>query len=252
MEQNQTLKLSMNEKMKALEKAYRTTLPAKSYAVIRVDGKGFSKYTRGLVRPFDEKFSLDMRETAQFMCENIDGAILGFTQSDEISIIISDLANENTQAWFSGQVQKIVSTSASLATVKFNSLRPEIDKFAIFDGRTHHLEGAEGVLDYLKWRQDDAIKNSVGMLASHYFSHKQLQGVPVWKRREMLLGEKAVDWKDLNPMFKVGSLISREKNLRTIEFYHNKNEQMQTIEVERNEWVINPAPKFDNLEAIGL
>lgn len=90
--------------MKTLERQYRTFLPSKSYAVIRVDGKGFSKYTKGLQRPFDPKFTADMQATALFLCENIEGAHFAYTQSDEISVIISDLAGSNTQAWFGGQV----------------------------------------------------------------------------------------------------------------------------------------------------
>lgn len=138
--------------------------------------KGFSKYTKGLQRPFDAKFTADMQATALFLCENIDGAHFAYTQSDEISVIISDLAGSNSQQWFGGQVQKIVSTSAALATAKFNRLRPEVENLAFFDGRTHHLNGPGGVLEYLQWRQADAMKNSVGMLASHHFSHRALTG----------------------------------------------------------------------------
>lgn len=115
--------------------------------------------------------------------ENIDGAQLDYTQPDEISIVISDLTGTRTQQWFGGQVQKIVSVTAAMATAKFNRLRPEIGALAAFDGRTHHLDGADGVLEYLRWRQADAMKNSVGTLASHHFSHRQLTGVPVRERK---------------------------------------------------------------------
>ncbi|MBT1001638.1 hypothetical protein KIH31_03395 [Paenarthrobacter sp. DKR-5] len=124
-----------------------------------------------------------MKATAQFLCENIDGAQFAYTQSDEISVVISDLGNDNTQAWFGGQVQKIVSTTAALATAKFNRLRPEIDSLALFDGRTHHSEGPEGLLEYVRWRQADAIRDSVSMLASHHFSHRQLTGCPCGSAR---------------------------------------------------------------------
>ncbi|QHK21751.1 hypothetical protein GU243_21010 [Pseudarthrobacter psychrotolerans] len=96
-------------------------------------------------------------------------------------MVLSDLAGANTQQWFGGQVQKIVSTSAALATAKFSRLRPEVDTLALFDGRTHHLEGAEGVLEYVRWRQADAMKNSVGMLASHHSAttaHRRLSPEP--------------------------------------------------------------------------
>ncbi|WP_050767202.1 tRNA(His) guanylyltransferase Thg1 family protein [Pseudarthrobacter chlorophenolicus] len=220
--------------MKNREKQYRTFLPAKSYAVIRVDGKGFSKYTRGLQRPFDPKFTADMQATALYLCENIDGAQFAYTQSDEISVIISDLGSANTQAWFGGQVQKIVSTSAALATAKFNRIRPEIDALAFFDGRTHHLEGSAGVLEYLQWRQADAMKNSVGMLASHHFSHRELTGVSVRRRKEMLAG-RGILWEDLGQEVKQGTFVRRVLTERSISYLHKKEQVMKTSDVQRRE-----------------
>jgi tRNA(His) 5'-end guanylyltransferase len=168
---------------KRLEHAHRTHLPSRSFAVIRVDGKGFSKYTRKLVRPFDAKFSADMQATALLLTENVQGAVAAYTQSDEISVVLSDLSSPDAQAWFGGQVQKVVSIAAALvtATATFNSLRPKAGGLAVFDARTP-LDGEEQVAGYLRWRQDDAMKNSVGMLASHHFSHRQLQGVSVERR----------------------------------------------------------------------
>lgn len=237
--------------MKDLERLYRTMLPAKSYAVIRVDGKGFSKYTKSLERPFDATFTADMRATALYLCENIDGALFGYTQSDEISIIISDLSGANTQPWFGGQVQKIVSTSAALATAKFNRLRPEVDELAVFDGRTHHLDGAEGVLDYLRWRQADAMKNSVGMLAAHHFSHRDLTGVPVRDRKAMLAAKDIV-WDDLDQAVRQGTFIRRVLAERPVTFFHRKEQVLKTLNVQRREWTLMAAPFFDTVESLGL
>lgn len=237
--------------MKDLERLYRTVLPAKSYAVIRVDGKGFSKYTRSLERPFDAKFTADMAATAQYLCENIEGALFGYTQSDEISIIISDLSAANTQPWFGGQVQKIVSTSAALATAKFNRLRPEVETLAVFDGRTHHLDGADGVLDYVRWRQADAIKNSVGMLAAHHFSHRALTGVPVRERKTMLAA-KGVLWDDLDQAVRQGTIVRRVLTERPVTFFHTKEQVHKTLEVQRREWTPMAAPFFDTVESLGL
>jgi tRNA(His) 5'-end guanylyltransferase len=237
--------------MKDLEQQYRTVLPARSYAVIRVDGKGFSRYTRGLQKPFDPKFTADMQATALFLCDNIDGAQLAFTQSDEISIVISDLGNANTQSWFGGQVQKIVSVTAALATAKFNRLRPEIDALAAFDGRTHHLDGAEGVLDYVRWRQADAMKNSVGMLASHHFSHHDLQGVPVRERKAML-ADKGVYWDDLDQAVKQGTFVRRVPTEEPVTYWHTKLHEFKTLDVQRNTWTPVAAPYFDTVESLGL
>lgn len=237
--------------MKALEAQYRTFLPEKSYAVIRVDGKGFSKYTRRLQRPFDPKFTEDMQATAQYLCENIDGAQFAYTQSDEISVVLSDLGNANTQAWFGGQVQKIVSTSAALATAKFNRLRPEVDSLALFDGRTHHLDGAEGVLEYVRWRQADAMKNSVGMLAAHHFSHKTLTGVPVRERKAMLAA-KGIFWDEVDQAVKQGTLVRRVLTERTVSYFHTKKQRFESLDVERREWTPVAAPYFDSVESLGL
>lgn len=250
MEKQEALKL--NDKMKDAEKLFRTYLPEKTYSVIRVDGKGFSKYTKSLVRPFDPKFTEDMQKTALYLCENIDGAVLGYTQSDEISIIVSDLTGANTQQWFGGQIQKIVSVSAGFATSKFNRLRPEEERLALFDARTHVLDGADGVLEYLQWRQMDAIKNSVSMLASHYFSHKQLQNVSSRDKKAMLEDVHGVIWQDLDPTVRQGTLVRREKKEETISFFHGKEKVQKELDIVRNELTILPAPFFKDLESVGV
>lgn len=237
--------------MKDLERQYRAVLPAKSYAVIRVDGKGFSKYTKGLQRPFDARFTADMQATAQFLCENIDGTLFAYTQSDEISVVISDLTGANTQAWFGGQVQKIVSTSAALATAKFNRLRPEVDALAFFDGRTHHLDGADGVLEYLRWRQADAMKNSVGMLASHHFSHRALTGVPVRERKAML-ADKGILWNELDQAVKQGTFVRRVLTEESVRYWHTRLHEFKTLDVQRNARTPVAAPYFETVEALGL
>lgn len=228
--------------MKTLEKAYRNELPSDSYAVVRVDGKGFSKYTKNLDRPFDAKFTRDMRETAKYLCENIDGAILGYTQSDEISVVFSDLAGVNTEWWYGGQIQKIVSVVAAMATAKFNALRAD-ERLPLFDARVHPLdeEGIGGVYSYLNWRQTDAIRNSIGMLASHHFSHKQLQGVSADNRVRLLAGV-GVNWYDRADAVRLGSLVGRETRQKTTTF--NRMGEEVTIDFERREWVVGDAPRF--------
>lgn len=235
--------------MKDLEKQYRTYLPKKSYAVIRVDGKGFSKYTKGLEKPFDLGFTSDMRETAKYLAENVDGAIFAYTQSDEISVVFSDLAGENTEWWFGGQVQKIVSITAALATAKFNALRGD-GKLALFDARVHHLDGAEGVLDYVRWRQTDAMKNSVGMLASHHFSHKRLMGMSTDDRVTTLRLEKDVEWTLIHPALRRGSWVHREVRDKTTTYVQNGEEK--TVEFQRKEWIVEDAPRFRSEAGLGL
>ena len=240
--------------MKNLEKAYRTFLPRDSYAVVRVDGKGFSKYTKKLEQPFDAQFTEDMRATALHLAQNIDGAHLAYTQSDEISVVFSDLAGENTEWWFGGGFQKITSIVAAMATAKFNSLRPE-GGLALFDARLHHLDadGQAGVFEYLNWRQSDAIKNSVSMLASHHFSHRELDGVSTYGRI-LKLQEIGVEWKDLSDAVRQGSWCKREEREKTVTFTKRGGVE-ETITVQRKEWIVEDAPRFDaddTLEEWGL
>ncbi|MHA7191120.1 tRNA(His) guanylyltransferase Thg1 family protein [Arthrobacter sp. MDT2-16] len=96
----------LGQRMKGLEREHRTHLPWQSFAVIRVAGKGFSKYTKGLVRPFDAKFTEDMRQTAIYLAAQVEGALFVCTQSDQISVIISDLAGPDTQPWFGGRSRR--------------------------------------------------------------------------------------------------------------------------------------------------
>lgn len=115
---------SLGDRMKSnYENRTRIFLPRRTYTLIRVDGKAFHTYTKGLDRPFDLGFIDDMDATAAYMCKNIQGAKLAFVQSDEISIVMTDFEKLTTDAWFDGNIQKIASVSASLATAKFNELR---------------------------------------------------------------------------------------------------------------------------------
>src|SRR5690349_5878638 len=107
-------------RMKDYEFSTGSTIAPRTWAVIRLDGKAFHTYTRGLERPFDRKLMADMDFTMQYLCEQVEGAIFGYTQSDEISIVITDLTSERAQLWFAGKVQKIVSVSASIASAVFN------------------------------------------------------------------------------------------------------------------------------------
>lgn len=229
-----------NTVMKDLEKEYRMYLPKKSYAVVRVDGKGFSKYTKKLEQPFDEQFTKDMRATALYLAQNIDGAHLAYTQSDEISVVFSDLSGANTEWWYGGQVQKIVSIVAAMATAKFNELRP-FGGLALFDARVHTLSEDE-VFEYLKWRQNDAIRNSISMLASAHFSHKQLQGVGTDDRLNMLASSGIAWFKEAEEV-RQGSLIKREWQDKTSVF--KQNGQELKVDFRRHEWVISDyTPSF--------
>lgn len=195
--------------------------------IIRLDGKAFHTYTKGLDKPFDEGLIEDMQETTKYLCENIMGVKCGYTQSDEISLVLTDYDNLQTQAWFDGNLQKMASISASMATAKFNELRrlrinkkvnwlldeigmfpfpPKQSILAFFDARVFQIPEKEEVVNYLVWRQRDAEKNSVAMLAQSLYSQTELHKKNGTDMQEMCF-QKGQNWNNLHFSKKRGSLI---------------------------------------------
>jgi tRNA(His) 5'-end guanylyltransferase len=155
---------SLGDRMKEFyENRTRYMLPRRTFTILRIDGKAFHSYTRGLKRPFDDKLMNDMDETAKFLCKEIQGTKLAYVQSDEISLVLTDFDDLKTDAWYDGNLSKMVSVSASLATAKFNELRP--GKLAFFDSRVFTIPYQAEVENYLIWRQNDASRNSVSAVA---------------------------------------------------------------------------------------
>ena len=199
---------SLGDRMKEFyENRTRNLLPRRTYTIIRVDGKAFHTYTRGLERPFDMQLIADMDATACYMCKNIQGAKLAFVQSDEISIVLTDFDKLGTAAWFDGNIQKMASVSASLATAKFNQLRP--DKIALFDSRVFTIPSAIEVENYLIWRQQDTTRNSISSVAQYLYSPKELHGKDTDTMQEMCF-QKGVNWNDYEAKLKRGRLIVKE------------------------------------------
>ena len=217
----------------------KTFLMRRMVTIIRLDGKGFSKWTKGLQKPFDEGFTDDMVETAKYLCANIQGAKFAYAQSDEISVVLTDFDNLETSAWFDYNVQKMTSVAASMATAKFNQLRlvryaknnvdpyrstwasvldgtmdaNEINDFkiAMFDARVFQVPTVDEMVNVMIWRQQDATRNSVSMAASEYFSHKSLEGVSSNDKQERLFQEKGINWNDYPAKFKRGTVIKKEE-----------------------------------------
>lgn len=190
------------------ENRYRFSLPRRGYAIIRIDGKAFHSYTKGLKRPFDEQFIDDMDITACYLCKNIMGAKFGFVQSDEISIILTDFDQITTEAWFGNNLQKMCSVSASLATVAFNRARldryKDIDmKWAEFDSRVFQIPQHTEVCNYFIWRQQDATRNSIQSVAQSLYSQKELHGKNINEQQEMIFA-RGINWNDYVPKFKRG------------------------------------------------
>lgn len=204
-----TIKDEISERMKTFyENRTRYFLPRRTYTIIRIDGKAFHTYTRGLDRPFDMKFIQHMDDTACFLCKNIQGAKLAFVQSDEISILLTDFDTLTTDAWFDGNIQKIASISASMATAFFNSLRP--DKMAFFDSRVFTIPSSIEVENYFIWRQIDTVRNSISSVAQSLYSPKELFGKNTNVMQELCF-QKGVNWNDFPVKLKRGRLILKKK-----------------------------------------
>lgn len=178
--------------------------------IIRLDGKAFHTYTKGLEKPFDEGLIEDMQEVTKYLCENIQGAKCGYTQSDEITILLTDYDRLDTTAWFDGNVQKITSISAALATAKFNELRfkrsSDSAKLALFDSRVFQIPEKEEVVNCFLWRQRDAEKNSIAMLAQSLYSPTELHKKNGSDMQEMCF-QKGHNWNSLHFSKKRGSFI---------------------------------------------
>jgi tRNA(His) 5'-end guanylyltransferase len=142
---------ALGDRMKRHEAAHRAVLPRRTYTVLRVDGRSFHNYLRGAAKPFDEQFMADMDAVAEALCSEITGSVFAYTQSDEVSILATDFATEQTEPWFGGVVAKQLSAAASLATAVLNERRP--GRRALFDARVFTLSDPVEVANYFLWRQ---------------------------------------------------------------------------------------------------
>ena len=198
-------------RMKEYEDVSRFYLTRRLPMIIRIDGKAFHTYTRGCEKPFDFNLIGAMIETATFLCGEIQGARLGYVQSDEISIFCQTYDNLGTEPWLGGCIQKIVSVAASLATSFFNKIAPVDNRTANFDARVFVLPHSE-VTNYFIWRQQDWTRNSIEMLARAHFSHKQLHCVNNKQMQEMLFTQKGVNWSDLPNHLKNGVAVIEQED----------------------------------------
>ena len=112
---------SLGDRMKGYENIARNYLTCRIPTIIRVDGKAFHTFTRGMEKPFDRILMTTMQNTMKYLCENIQGCVFGYTQSDEITLVLTDYATITTDAWFGYNIQKMCSVSASMATLAFSN-----------------------------------------------------------------------------------------------------------------------------------
>lgn len=197
---------SLGDRMKAnYENRTRYFLPRRTYTIIRLDGKAFSKLTKNCVRPFDDEFMHDMDETAISLCEHVTGCKFAYIQSDEISLLLTDFDTITTDAWFDGNIQKLCSVSASIASAYFNaeSSNDNITLIATFDSRVFTIPDSTEVENYFIWRQQDMERNSIQMVAQSLYPQKELHGKKLPQLHDMLM-IKGQNWNDLSPYYKRG------------------------------------------------
>jgi tRNA(His) 5'-end guanylyltransferase len=222
------MKDPLGDRMKDFyEDRTRYKLARRTNTIIRIDGKAFHTYTKGLQRPFDQGLMEDMNKTTEYLCQNIQGAKFGYVQSDEISILITDYDDIDTHAWFDANLQKMASIAASLATAEFNRLRLirkmnttvatagsilEQFKHAMFDARVFQIPYQEEVINYFLWRQQDATRNSISSVAQSLYSAKELHGKKTSDMQEMIF-QKGINWNDFTPREKRGSIIRRVEHV---------------------------------------
>lgn len=254
------------------EEISKTKLMRRTPVAIRIDGKAFHTFTRGFQKPFDEVLVKSMQETMKYLCENIQGCVLGYTQSDEITLILVDYNRLDTNAWFGYEVQKMCSIAASMATMAFNksfasnvakeskrlyteyleekdasyieALEKAMNKGAMFDARCFNIPKEE-VTNLLYWRQLDAARNSVQMVGQAYFSHSELQNKSCSNIQDMLMEKYEINWNNFPTHLKRGSCCI--KNNTSVTYAKTLNGEVITWAPQRPHWEIDTEiPMFKN------
>ena len=244
----------LGERMKTwYEDRARFYLPRRTNTILRVDGKAFHTLTKNCERPFDAVFAALMNEVAKTLCEEIQGAKLGFVQSDEVSVLLTDYDSIGTAAWFDGNVQKMTSVAAGIATKAFNSgaarLAYEVLKekkdgqigFGTFDARVFTIPDPEEVVNYFIWRQWDATRNSILMAAQSMFERQAMHGQNCNKLQEMMYQRKNINWSTYYPTgFKRGRTVVRVTGKKDVEWLDKRTgEKKVQKDVERSWWEVD-------------
>lgn len=189
---------SLGDRMKRqYEDRTRIMLPRRTFTILRADGKAFHTLTRGCDKPYDPLIVGAMDAAMLALCQEAQGATFGYVQSDEISVLLGDFMTTNTDAWFDGNLQKIVSVAASIVSGAFNRyLAEKAWAIAHFDCRAFTIADPVEIENYFIWRQQDATRNSIQGLSQAHFSAKQLHGVNMSQAQDMLMREKGINWND--------------------------------------------------------
>lgn len=199
---------ALGDRMKRYELVNQSYLVPGIPMMVRLDGRAFHTFTKGLQKPYDVRMSMAMQETTKYLVTQFN-AHLGYTQSDEISLVF--LGGADTL--FNGRVEKIVSVLASASSVKFNSIITETipekkHMLPLFDARAYNVPNLDVVTEQFIWREADATRNSLTMAAHAHFSNKELHKVG-FKGKHDLLHSVGINWNDYPTFFKRGSYFKK-------------------------------------------
>ena len=253
---------ALAKRMKKYEAVSKNVLMRRTPVIIRVDGRAFHTFTKGFQKPFDEVLMSAMQDTMKYLCENIQGCVLGYTQSDEIILVLTDYKRLESDAWFDYIVQKMCTIVASMATLEFNRKMKRyavkyansgsggeitkqfgiyakaINKGAMFDARVFNIPKEE-VTNNIYWRQLDASRNSIQMLGQAYFSHKELQHKTCNQIQDMLMTQKEINWNDLPSHQKRGSCCVKNRRIVSISADRTETCELRDSSESENAWVID-------------
>ena len=204
---------SLGDRMKAYEDVFRIKVTKRVPKVIRIDGKAFHTYLSDARKPYDTLVAEAMTKATASVIKEIGGtAKFAYVQSDEASIVLNDHLDLNTQAWFDNNLQKIVSVSSSIFTATFNKEFGWTRKdttLAFFDSRLIVLPDTNELCNYMVWRQQDAMRNSVQQYGRHYYSSNELHGKSCVEIKKMLLETNGVDFNQLEAWTTHGYIADR-------------------------------------------
>ena len=250
----------------------KTRLMRRTPVAIRIDGKSFHTFTKGFQKPFDFVLMDAMQKTMKYLCENIQGCVFGYTQSDEITLILVDYQKFTSDAWFDYEVQKLTSVSASMATMAFNKYFSEnvedvikynsthdslverkeglldnyiraVERGACFDARCFNIPKEE-VTNLIYWRQLDATRNSIQMVGQANFSHDELQNKTCNMIQDMLMTKYGINWNNFTIPCKRGTACIRvgakvTENIKREPQPFGEDKITTTIIEERPIWIID-------------
>lgn len=252
----------MNDSLGDRMKEYEGALSHKSMSglplMIRLDGKGFHKYTQHMNRPFDAGLTAVMIDTTKFLVE-LSGARCGYTQSDEISLcLLQDTWKQ--ELYLGGKFQKLCSILAGETANYFNRMIKRVMvkyyykyEDAVFDCRVWNVPTKEEAVNCFVWREQDAARNSVQMLARSLFSHNECMNKDNSELQEMIFS-KGDNWNDLEPKYKRGTYVRKVKTVRRFKPEelmdlpeHHEARKNPELLVERSDTQIINLPKLSSL-----